>query len=245
MKRYLISFAYNATNYHGYQKQPKLKTVQETIENALTKINNNQKVIIHAASRTDKGVHATNQKAHFDLNISISSLKLKRALNSNLPKDIHVNNVNEVDNEFHARYMTIKKEYMYILNMGEYNPIERDYVYQYNKDLDIDKMREAIKYFVGEHDFTSFVSAEEIKEDKIRTIYEASIKIEKQKIYFTFIGNGFLKYQVRNMVGTLIEVGNGKRNVKDIENILNLKDRTKAGKTAKPEGLYLMNVWYD
>ena len=86
MKRYLISFAYDATNYHGYQKQPKLKTVQETIENALTKINNNQKVIIHAASRTDKGVHATNQKAHFDLNISISSLKLKRALNSNLPK---------------------------------------------------------------------------------------------------------------------------------------------------------------
>ncbi len=245
MKRYLISFAYDATNYHGYQKQPKLKTVQEIIENALMKINNNHKVVIHSASRTDKGVHALNQKAHFDLNINISCYKLKRAINSNLPKDIHVNDVKEVDNEFHARYRAIKKEYMYILNMGGYNPIERNYVYQYNKDLDVDKMMEAIKQFIGEHDFTSFVSAEETKEDKIRTICEASIKIKEQKIYFTFIGNGFLKYQVRNMVGTLIEVGNDKRNASDIKKILDFKDRTKAGKTAKPEGLYLINVWYD
>lgn len=245
MKRYLISFAYDATNYHGYQKQPNLITVQETIEKALTKINGGNKVVIHAASRTDKGVHAKNQKAHFDLSINVSCYKLKRAINSNLSNDIHINDVNEVDDNFHARYLSIKKEYCYILNMGEYNPTERNYVYQYNKELDINKIKVATNYFIGKHDFTSFVSAEETKEDKVREIYEASIKVEGQKLYFTFLGNGFLKYQIRNMVGTLIEVGNGKRNPEDIKRIIEAKDRTKAGKTAKPEGLYLMNVWYE
>ena len=119
MKRYLISFAYDATNYHGYQKQPNLKTVQSEIERALFEINNNKKVIIHSASRTDKGVHALDQKAHFDLDVTITPYKLKRALNSKLPNDIHINNAEEVNNDFHARYLAIKKEYVYILNMGD------------------------------------------------------------------------------------------------------------------------------
>jgi tRNA pseudouridine38-40 synthase len=242
--RYLISFAYDATNYYGYQKQPGLKTVQGTIEESLSKINNNKKVILHAASRTDKGVHALNQKAHLDIDVNITCYKLKRAINSNVPEDIHVNDVTLVDNNFHARYMAIKKEYLYILNMGEYNPIERNYVHQYNKLLDIDKINNAIKYFEGEHDYTSFVCAEDIKENNVRIIYEASVKMENNKLYFTFIGTGFLKYQIRNMVGTLIEVGNGKRLPEDIIKILESKDRRKAGKTAKAEGLYLVNVWY-
>ncbi len=104
--------------------------------------------------------------------------------------------------------------------------------------------KEAIKYFVGEYDFTSFISAEEIKENKVRIIYEASIGEDNKKVYFTFIGNGFLKYQVRNMVGTLIEVGSGKRSPEDIKKIIEAKDRKKAGKTAKPEGLYLKNIWF-
>jgi tRNA pseudouridine38-40 synthase len=244
VKRYLIGFAYDATNYYGYQKQPDLKTIQGVMEDALTSINNNHKVVMYASSRTDRGVHAMNQKAHFEIDINITCSKLKRAMNSNLPNDIHVNDVVEVDEKFHARYMTTKKEYLYILNMGEYNPIERNYVYQYNKKLDVDKMSIAIKHFEGKHDFTSFVCAEDIKENNVRTIFEASIKEEDDKIYFTFIGDGFLKYQVRNMVGTLIEVGNGKRDPSDIINIIKAKDRRKAGKTAKPEGLSLVNVWY-
>ncbi|MDD2470216.1 MAG: tRNA pseudouridine(38-40) synthase TruA [Bacilli bacterium] len=244
MKRYLIRFSYDATNYYGYQKQPKLKTVQQALEDALTSINNNKKVIIHAASRTDRGVHALNQKAHFDLDVNITCYKLKRALNSKLTNDIHVNDAQEVDNTFHARYMASKKEYLYILNMGEYNPIERNYIYQYCKELNLAKMKEAIKLFKGEHDFTSFVSAEDLKENNIRTIYDADIVEENNKVYFTFIGSGFLKYQVRNMIGTLIEVGNGKREPADITKILNFKDRRKAGKTAKPEGLYLKDIWY-
>lgn len=245
MKRYLIGFAYDATNYHGYQKQPRLRTVQEAIEDALTSINNNQKIIIHAASRTDRGVHALNQRAHFDMDIDITCFKFKRALNSTLPKDIHVNDVNEVDETFHARYDAVKKEYIYLINMGEYNPIERNYVYQYNSELDIDKMNNAIKYFIGEHDFTSFVSAEDVKEDKVRTIFDAKINKDGNKVCISFTGTGFLKYQVRIMVGNLIEVGNGKRDPKEIESMLIDKDRQKAGKTAKPEGLYLKNVWYE
>lgn len=244
MKRYLITFSYDATNYYGYQKQNGLNTIQEVMESALTKINNNKKVVLHSTSRTDKGVHALNQKAHLDLDVEITPYKLKRAINSNLPNDIHVIDAEEVDIEFHARYLSKKKEYLYILNMGEYNPIERNYVYQYGRTLDIDKMKEAIKYFVGEYDFTSFISAEEIKENKVRIIYEASIGEDNKKVYFTFIGNGFLKYQVRNMVGTLIEVGSGKRSPEDIKKIIEAKDRKKAGKTAKPEGLYLKNIWF-
>jgi tRNA pseudouridine38-40 synthase len=244
MKRYLISFAYDATNYYGYQKQPGLKTVQGAIEEALTKINNNKKVVLHAASRTDRGVHALNQKAHFDIDVDITCYKLKRAINSNVSDDIHINDVTEVGNDFHARYLATKKEYLYILNIGEYNPIERNYVYQYNKPLNVDKMRDAVKYFVGEHDFTSFVCTEDLKENNVRTIFEASILEENNKLYFTFIGTGFLKYQIRNMIGTLIEIGTGKRLPDDIIKILESKDRRSAGKTAKPEGLYLVDVWY-
>lgn len=245
MKRYLIAFSYDATNYHGYQKQPHLKTVQQVMEDSLAKINNNQKVVLHASSRTDQGVHAMNQKAHFDFDVDISDYKLKRALNSNLPEDIHVNNVNGVDKNFHARFDAVKKEYQYLINTGEYNPIERNNVYQYGKDLDIGRMMEAIKSFEGTHDFTSFASAEDTKEDKVRTVFETSIDVNNQKITISFVGDGFLKYQVRNMVGTLIEVGNGKREPHEIKNILSSRDRRSAGKTAKPEGLYLMDVWYE
>jgi tRNA pseudouridine38-40 synthase len=150
-----------------------------------------------------------------------------------------------VDENFHARYNAIKKEYVYIINIGEYNPIERNYVFQYSRKLDVEKMKEAIKYFEGEHDFTSFVCAEDLKENNVRIIFKSSIKEDNNKIYITFIGTGFLKYQVRNMVGTLIEVGNGKREPSSIENILKSKDRRKAGKTAKPEGLYLKNIWFE
>ena len=245
MKRYLISFAYDATNYYGYQKQPGLKTIQGVMEDAITCINANHKVTIQASSRTDRGVHALNQKAHFELDVDIKCFKLKAALNSTLPKDIHINDVEEVDGNFHARYLSTKKEYLYILNMGEYNPIERNYVYQHGRSLNVDKMREAIKCFDGEHDFTSFVSAEDLKENKVRTIYETSINKEGNKLHFSFIGTGFLKYQIRNMVGTLIEIGSNKREPADIIDILKMKDRKEAGKTAKPEGLYLKNVWFD
>ena len=137
--------------------------------------------------------------------------------------------------------MVKKKEYIYKLNMGEYNPIERNYVYQYNKELNIEKMKNEIEYFKGTHDFSAFVNKEEKKESYVRTIYDASITKENNILIFRFIGNGFLKYQVRNMVGALIEVSTKN---KTIDYILKSKDRCSFGKTAGAEGLYLNNVEY-
>lgn len=245
--RYLITFSYDGTNYSGYQKQPNAMTVQGVLENVLTKINSNKQVFVSASGRTDAHVHALGQRAHFNLDVSIMPMALKKALNSLLPGDIYVKNVEEVTDTFHARYDVKQKEYMYIINVGEYNPIERNYVYQYNKDLDIGAMKEAISYFIGEHDFRSFTKVDDEKDDYVREIYQATISLDennKNHIVIHFVGTGFLRYMVRNMVGTLIEVGEGKRDAKCISEILNFKDRTKAGKTAPAEGLYLKNVFY-
>lgn len=243
--RFLISFAYEGTNFHGYQKQGKLRTVQKEIETVLKQINNNKTTAIYAVSRTDKKVHSINQFAHFDIKIDIKPDKLKRALNTYLPEDIYIKTVKIVPDDFYARYYVKKKEYEYVIETGEYDLFQRDYVYYFPYQLNISKIKKALKYFKGEHDFTSFVSAEETKENKIRTIYKASVKKVKTKVIFNFQGNGFLKYQIRNMVGTLLMIGLGKKKPEDIKIILEKKDRRLASKTANPEGLYLKKIWFD
>ena len=242
--RYLIKFSYDGTNYSGFQKQKGLNTIEEKLEEALTKINNGKKTTITATGRTDKGVHALCQYGHADIDVNITDKKLKRAMNSNLPDDIHVIETKEVDKDFHARYNVKEKEYKYYINLGEYNPLERNYVYQYNYTLDIDKMKEAIKYFEGEHDFRSFVTDNKEKENCVRTITYTNIEQKDNIITITFKGNGFLRYQVRNMVGLLIKIGENKISPDSVEKIIESKDRTKASKTAPAEGLYLTKVIY-
>lgn len=245
--RYLITISYDGTNFSGYQKQPKERTVQGELEKALKEINGGKKVDVHASGRTDAGVHAIAQKVHFDLETKITSEKLSKGLNSLLPEDIFVKRVEEVSDNFHARFSAIGKEYIYKLNMGEYNPLERNYVYQHNEKLDVVEMERAMKYFEGTHNFKSFTKTDEEKDDFVRTISQTSLVRDSKdinKITFTFVGTGFLRYMVRNMVGTLIMVGEGKIKSEEIIEILKKEDRTKAGKTAKPEGLYLKNVFY-
>ena len=183
--------------------------------------------------------------AHFDLDITITDYKLKRAFNSLLPEDIHVIYVEKVSPSFHARYMAASKEYVYTMNIGEYNPIERNYIYQYNREIDIDKMKEAISFFQGTHDFRAFISSEDKRENTTRKITVADIIVNNNIIKFKFIANGFMKYQVRNMVGVLLEIGENKKNIEDIKKLLLRKDRKIAIKTAPPEGLCLMAVNYD
>ena len=245
--RYLITFAYDGSKYKGYQKQPRVKTIQGELERALKEINNDKQVDVSASGRTDAKVHAHNQKAHFDLDIKITCDKLKQALNSLIPGDIYVKSVVEVKDDFHARFNVKAKEYIYKINMGEYNPLEKDYVYQYNKRLDLVEMERALKYLEGEHDFKSFSKTDDEKEDYVRTIIQTNIIREIKDVnHFTisFLGTGFLRYQVRNMVGLLIEIGEGKRKSEDILEILEAKDRRKAGITAPGEGLYLKDVFY-
>lgn len=245
--RYLIIFSYDGSNFYGYQKQVKKRTVQEELETVLKQINSNKDVSLVASGRTDAGVHALNQKAHFDLVKEIEPSKLKQALNSLLPADIYVKKVEIVDNDFHARFNSIGKEYIYKINLGEYNPLERNYVYQYNKKLDISAMERALKYFEGTHNFKTFTKANDEITDYVRTISSATLMRDSKdvnKIVITFIGTGFLRYMVRNIVGFIVEVGEGKRKEEEIMDILSKEDRIYAGKTAPSNGLYLRNVFY-
>ena len=242
--RFLIKFSYDGSAYAGFQTQKGLNTIQEQLENAASIVNNHQKTVIVATGRTDKGVHALCQYAHVDIDVKITEKKLKRALNSNLPDDIHVIETKQVADDFHARYNVKEKEYTYKINTGEYNPLERNYVFQYNYKLDINNMKKAIKYFLGGHDFRAFVTDNKEKENCIRTITKATISEQDEIITIKFTGNGFLRYQVRNMVGILIKVGENKISPETVEKILESKDRTKAGKTAPAEGLYLSKVKY-
>jgi len=239
--RYLITFSYDGTNFSGYQKQPKLRTVQGEIEDALKKISGGLDIEINSSGRTDRGVHAINQKAHFDLYKKVALHKLKMALNTYTNKDIYIKDIKIVDNNFHARYMVKKKEYIYKINIGEYNPLDRNYIFQYNNKLNIIKIKKESKYLIGTHDFSSFANKEDKKESYVRTIYKIYVKKNKDILTIKFIGNGFLKYQVRNMIGALIEVSNTNKSIKDI---LNQKNRKTFGKIAPPEGLYLSNVEY-
>ena len=243
--RYLMTFSYDGTNYNGYQKQPNLKTIQSVIEDALTKINSNNLVKIHASGRTDSGVHAYSQKAHFDLDNDIDVSKIKHSLNSLLPNDIYVKDVVKVNDDFHARFDVVRKEYIYKINVGEYNPIEVNYVYQYNNYLDIERISSALNYLKGEHDFSSFTKMVDEKESYVRNIYETGISIDNNIITIRFVGNGFLRYMVRNMVGLLIEVGWNKKDATEVLRLFEVKDRKEAGVTAPPNGLYLNNVYYE
>ena len=245
--RYFMTFSYDGSDFKGYQKQPRSRTVQGELEKVLGKINGEKAVSVCASGRTDAGVHAMNQKAHFDMDSKVNCDKLMNSINSLLPEDIYVKNVEEVSDNFHARFNAIGKEYIYQINMGDYNPLERKYVYQHNKKLDVVEMQRAMKYLEGTHSFKAFTKADEEREDYVRTLSQTNVIRDLKdvnKITLVFIGNGFMRYMVRNMVGTLIEIGEGKRRSEEIIDILASEDRTRAGKTANAEGLFLRNVFY-
>ena len=244
MTRYLINFSYDGSNYNGYQKQKGLNTIQGKMEEALEYINNHKYTKFSSSGRTDAFVHAINQYGHADIEVNITEYKLKRALNSLLPDDIYVKKTMVINNEFHSRYNAKRKEYIYKINMGEYNPIERNYVYQLGKKLNVEKMKEALKYLKGEHDF-KYLSSNEIEEkNTIRKLYSATIKEKGDYLELSFIGNGFLKYMVRTMVGILIQIGLNKCEPIEIKNILNGNGKKNYKKIAPAQGLYLKNVTY-
>ena len=239
--RYFMRFSYNGSKFNGFQKQVDKRTVQGDLESVLSKIFN-ENIRVVASGRTDAGVHAYNQCLHFDSSKEVDFDKLKFSLNS-LLHNIYVKELYSVPDDFHARYDCTKKEYIYKINVGEFDPIYEEYIYQYNKSLDIEKMKDACMYFIGEHDFRSFTSLD-YEKNCVRTIYSIDISIENDIIYIDFVGNGFLKYMVRNLVGLLIEVGSNNRNVEDVKKILDSMDRKEAGICAPSMGLYLANVYY-
>ncbi len=233
---------YDGSRYHGFQKQINSRTVQDEIEKVLTKINK-QPIIIHASGRTDAFVHALGQVFHFTTKLDMKEENWKRAINSMLPTDIYIKNVEIVTSEFHSRFSSKKKEYRYYISMDEFNPLRSQYVCFQRDTLNLEKINEALKLFIGTHDFTSFSSGK-IEKNRVRTIYEAKMKVCGKELEFIFKGNGFLRYQIRIMMGTLIEIGKGKREVDSLKQLFVIKDRTKASFTAEPQALYLYSVEY-
>ena len=186
------------------------------------------------------------QVANFKTNSNIPIEKFSIALNTKLKRSVRILEAEEVDERFHSRYNCKKKTYRYIINNSENGTaIYRDLEYNFSHKLDIEKMNEAAKYFIGEHDFKGFKASGTSSKSSIRKIYEAKVYKENDRIIIELTGNGFLYNMVRIIAGTLIEVGVGKIPPKEIENIIKSKDREKAGKTLPPQGLYLVNVEYE
>ncbi|ELY5748497.1 tRNA pseudouridine(38-40) synthase TruA [Streptococcus iniae] len=248
MTRYKAIISYDGSLFSGFQRQTHARTVQEEIEKTLTKICNGQSVTIHGAGRTDAGVHAYAQVIHFDLETTRDVEKLRFALDTQTPDDIDFISVEEVSEAFHSRYNKHSKTYEFLVDIGRpKNPMMRHYATHYLYDLDLKRIQLAIKDLVGTHDFTGFTAAGTSIENKVRTITKAEMTYDsdRQFLIFTFSGNGFLYKQVRNMVGTLLKIGNGRMPVEQINLILEAKDRQLAGPTAVGNGLYLKEISYE
>ncbi len=238
--------AYDGTFFNGFQVQPKGRTIQAEIETGLRKLHKGKKVKIFASGRTDTFVHAKGQIFHFDTDLEIPIERWHNALQTVLPGDIEVREISEAHQEFHARYDVVSKEYRYFVQRGRRMDVfRRHYRYFYPYQLSVENMREAAKYLIGTHDFTSFCSAKTDKEDKVRTIYSIDILEKEDELEFRLIGDGFLRNMVRILVGTLLEIGRGRRRAEDISKVLDSRDRERAGHTAPGHGLFLWEVNYD
>ena len=240
--RYLASFSYDGSCFSGFQKQKKLKTVQSVFEETLSSLEG-KKVLIHASGRTDKGVHAKDQKAHFDLDKKVKIYNLKKYLNRSFNGEIYIKDIKVVNDDFHARYNVKTKTYSYYINMGKYNPIERNYIFQYCNKLSISKMKRAVKCLIGKHDFKSFCS-DSSKENTVRTITSIDIVKNGDLLIITFTGDGFLRKMIRNIIAILIEIGSNKKDISYMKDVLDKKQRIGNLKCANPEGLYLEKVNY-
>ena len=238
--RYLIKFGYDGSKFFGFQRLNDDLSVQKALEDALTVINK-ENVEIKGAGRTDRGVHAYGQCASFDLSINISPKNLRDALNSLVKPNIYIRECINVDESFHARFNVISKQYVYKINLAEFEPLLNDYVYQTEYKLDIEKMKEVAKLFVGVHNFHNFVSGERDNYDCI--IYDIDFDIKDEILNITFKGKSFYRYMVRNLVGAMIEVARGKVDIEYIKKMLNTNEEMTIY-TAPACGLYLKNIEY-
>lgn len=245
MKRIKLTIAYDGTNYCGWQVQPNGITIEEVLNKALTKMLD-EEIIIIGASRTDSGVHAMGNVAVFDTETTIPAEKIAVALNQRLPDDIVITKSEEVPLDFHPRYCDCSKTYEYhIINTRIPIPTKRLTNYFVSYVLDIDKMRQAASYLVGEHDFVSFCNVRTDVENTVRTITDLDILTNGNEITIRITGNGFLYNMVRIIVGTLIRVGRGFYEPDRVKEILEAKDRKVAGVTAPAHGLMLVEIKYE
>ena len=242
---YKLTVKYDGTHFSGWQAQPETRTVQQTIEQAIEDVFG-ERVRVHASGRTDTGVHAVGQVIHFHLQAGHSPSDVKDRLNDRLPEDVRVSDAEEMPSDFHSRYSAVGKQYRYtIFRQRKPRFNRRSDVYYWGGLLDIDKMRQAASCLVGEHDFSSFGNNPKYEvPNKVKTITKLDIRKEGDYIYIDVKGSGFLYKMVRSIVGTLLWVGTGKIPPENMQDILDARDRTKAGPAADAAGLCLMEVEY-
>lgn len=245
MKRVKLKVAYDGTDYCGWQVQPNGITVEEVLNKALCRLTG-EEIRVIGASRTDSGVHALGNIAVFDTESPIPGERFAMALNQKLPEDIVVVESEEVSADFHPRYCDCNKTYEYhILNTKVPVPTKRRTHYFVSFDLDVEAMRQAAEYLVGEHDFASFCNIKTDVETTVRTVTSLEVCREGDEIIIRISGNGFLYNMVRIITGTLVRVGRGYYKPEQVKEILDAKKRTEAGVTAPPQGLYLMEIRYE
>ncbi|MGN0347994.1 MAG: tRNA pseudouridine(38-40) synthase TruA [Roseburia sp.] len=245
MKRVRLIVAYDGTNYRGWQVQPNGITIEEVLNRHLSELLG-EKIIVTGASRTDSGVHSLGNVAIFDTESRMPGEKISFALNQRLPEDIVIQNSCEVPDDWHPRYQVSKKTYEYrILNRSFRMPTRRLDTYFYHYPLDVDKMRQAAAYLVGEHDFKSFCAVGAQVRSTVRTIYSCEVEKADDVITIRMTGNGFLYHMVRIIAGTLLRVGVGEWEPEKIEEILSAKNRAAAGPTAPAHGLTMIGIVYE
>ena len=245
MRNIKLTIEYDGKCYNGWQKQPNKLNIQGEIEKAIYNITK-EEVDLIGSGRTDAGVHALGQVANFKTNSTIPIEKMALAINSQLKNSIIIKDAQEVDERFHSRYNAKHKTYRYIINNSKCGTaIYRNLEYCYPFKLDVEKMQKAAKYFEGEHDFKAFKSSGTSGKNSVRTIFKAEVKPEGERIVIELTGNGFLYNMVRIISGTLLDVGLGKIRPEEIPQIIESKDRQRAGKTLPAHGLYLANVVYE
>ena len=241
--RYKLTVSYDGYNYMGFQIQNDLDTIELELMKAFNKLLNVD-VKVYSSGRTDRYVHARGQVCHVDLDIDIPEYGLMKGLNAYLPNDIYIKEVEKVNEDFHARFSAIKKEYRYYINIKEYNPLTIRYL-PYIPNLNIESMEKAVKLLIGTHDFKGFASASiDERKPTIKTIYSIDIINHGDKLEFIFIGNGFLKYQIRRMMGIIVEIGKGRFTKDKITEILESKNPQDSKYILDGCGLYLEKVYY-
>ncbi|PKK97427.1 MAG: tRNA pseudouridine(38-40) synthase TruA [Tenericutes bacterium HGW-Tenericutes-3] len=238
--RYLAVVSYDGSAYQGFQKQTNGLGIQEVIEKAF-RLMTRTNIFIVGAGRTDRGVHAIGQTFHFDSDLNLEISDWMR-VNDRLPLDIRIKKIKKVKPDFHARHSAKSKIYKYVIAKNP-STVFKAHLEVYIRNLDINKINEAIYDFEGVHDFKGFCKHVEGK-PTIKTIYQVNLKETKKHYVLYFHGNGFLRYMVRSMVGTLIEIGMGKSNPSIIKEILETQNRSLAGKTAEARGLFLVKIYY-
>ncbi len=246
MQRYKITIEYDGTDFYGWQRQQNCISVQQVIEEAIFAFSK-EKTLVYGSGRTDAGVHALGQVAHFDLSSVRSSSEIIGAINYySMPHKLSILQCELVDSNFHARFSAIERSYLYkIINRSSPLIIMQKRAWHISKKLDIDIMRECLQYFIGRHDFTSFRASECQGKSPVKTITNLDITKNEQEITFSITAPSFLHHMVRNIVGTIAEAGYGKIAPVDIPKIFQVKSRMEAGQTAPAYGLYFLKSVYN